>query len=51
MKILHLLASPVFSGPAEVVAQLAFAQRTQGHDVTVALLAALIGEQRARPSH
>jgi len=37
MRILHLLASPVFSGPAEVVAQLARAQRALGHDVSVAV--------------
>ncbi len=37
MRILHLLASPYFSGPAELVAQLASAQRTLGHDVTVAV--------------
>jgi glycosyltransferase involved in cell wall biosynthesis len=37
MRILHLLASPVFSGPAEVVAELALAQRSLGHEVTVAV--------------
>ncbi len=37
MKIVHLLASPFFSGPAELVAQLAFAQRALGHEVTVAV--------------
>ena len=37
MKILHLLASPVFSGPAEPVALLAAAQRALGHDVSVAI--------------
>jgi glycosyltransferase involved in cell wall biosynthesis len=37
MRILHLLASPVFSGPAEVVTQLAMAQRALGHDVSVAV--------------
>ena len=36
MKIVHLLASPFFSGPAELVAQLAFAQRALGHEVTPA---------------
>ncbi|MFL5320761.1 MAG: glycosyltransferase, partial [Myxococcaceae bacterium] len=37
MRILHLLASPVFSGPAENVALLALAQRALGHDVSVAV--------------
>ncbi|HEY0094196.1 MAG TPA: glycosyltransferase family 4 protein, partial [Archangium sp.] len=35
MKILHLLASPFWSGPAENVALLAQAQREAGHEVTV----------------
>jgi len=37
MKVLHLLASPFYSGPADVVAQLALAQRALGHDVSVAV--------------
>lgn len=37
MRILHLLASPFWSGPAENVALLALAQRQAGHEVTVAL--------------
>jgi L-malate glycosyltransferase len=37
MKILHLLASPVWSGPAENVAMLALAQRALGHQVSVAV--------------
>jgi len=37
VKILHLLASPVWSGPAENVALLAQAQRALGHEVTVAV--------------
>lgn len=37
MRILHLLASPVFSGPAEPIAVLASAQRALGHEVTVAV--------------
>ncbi|MCP3057159.1 glycosyltransferase [Myxococcus sp. K38C18041901] len=37
MRILHLLASPFFSGPAENVALLARAQRDAGHEVTVAV--------------
>ncbi|MDC0708935.1 glycosyltransferase [Stigmatella sp. ncwal1] len=37
MRILHLLASPFWSGPAENVALLALAQREAGHEVTVAV--------------
>jgi glycosyltransferase involved in cell wall biosynthesis len=37
MKILHLLASPFFTGPAEAVTQLALAQRALGHQVSVAI--------------
>jgi glycosyltransferase involved in cell wall biosynthesis len=37
VKILHLLASPGFTGPAETVTQLALAQRALGHEVTVAV--------------
>ncbi|WP_257461138.1 glycosyltransferase [Archangium lipolyticum] len=37
MRILHLLASPFWSGPAENVALLALAQREEGHEVTVAV--------------
>jgi glycosyltransferase involved in cell wall biosynthesis len=37
VKILHLLASPFFTGPAELVAQLALAQRALGHDVSIAV--------------
>lgn len=37
MRILHLLASPVWSGPAETVALLARAQRKLGHQVSVAI--------------
>ena len=37
MKVLHLLASPVFSGPAETATQLAIVQRVLGHEVTVAI--------------
>lgn len=37
MRILHLLASPFWSGPAENVALLARAQREAGHEVTVAV--------------
>ena len=37
MRILHLLSSPVWSGPAEPVALLAAAQRELGHAVSVAI--------------
>src|SRR5215831_3321464 len=37
MKILHLFASPFWSGPAENVALLAAFQRKLGHMVTVAI--------------
>jgi len=37
MRILHLLATPYWSGPAESVALLARAQREQGHKVTIAV--------------
>lgn len=37
MRVLHLLASPYLSGPADAVLQLAVAQRALGHQVTVAV--------------
>jgi glycosyltransferase involved in cell wall biosynthesis len=37
VKILHLLASPFFSGPAESLTQLALAQKELGHEVSVAV--------------
>ena len=37
MRILHLLASPWWTGPAENVALLALAQRALGHEVSVAV--------------
>ena len=37
MRILHTLASPAWSGPAEGVALLADAQRRLGHEVKVAI--------------
>lgn len=37
MKILHLLSSPWFTGPAETMLLLATAQRALGHDVEVAI--------------
>lgn len=36
MRILHLVATPFFSGPAEVIVQLALRQRARGHEVFVA---------------
>lgn len=44
MKILHLLSSPFFTGPAELVTQLALAQRALGHEVSIAV-------DRKRVSH
>ena len=37
MRLLHLLASPVWSGPADLIAALASAQRALGHEVSVAV--------------
>ena len=37
MKILHLFASPFFTGPAELITQLALSQRALGHEVFVAV--------------
>lgn len=37
MRILHLIASPYWSGPAEIVQHIAIAQREAGHEVSVAL--------------
>jgi glycosyltransferase involved in cell wall biosynthesis len=37
MRVLHLLASPFFTGPAEAVKELALAQRALGHEVWVAI--------------
>jgi len=37
VKILHLLASPFFTGPADAVLQLASEQRALGHEVSVAV--------------
>lgn len=37
MRILHLLASPAYSGPCELVCQLALAQRALGHEAKVAV--------------
>jgi L-malate glycosyltransferase len=37
VRIRHLLASPYFSGPSSLVLELALAQRTLGHEVSVSL--------------
>ncbi len=37
MRILHLLASPGWTGPCEIAAQLALAQRELGHEVSFAV--------------
>ncbi|MCL2314910.1 MAG: glycosyltransferase [Proteobacteria bacterium] len=37
LRILHLFASPFFSGPAEFIAQLALVQRSLGNSVSVAI--------------
>ena len=37
MRVLHLLASPVWSGPVDIIATLAEAQRALGHEVSVAI--------------
>jgi glycosyltransferase involved in cell wall biosynthesis len=52
MRILHLLSSPVFSGPAEAVALLAAAQQRAGATVSVAVDSLRAGtgtEEPARP--
>src|SRR4051794_19910079 len=50
MQILHLLASPWFSGPAENVALLAAAQRALGHEVSVAVDRKRTGAEAEEPS-
>ena len=50
MRVLHLLASPFYSGPAELVARLAEAQRALGHDVTVAVDRKRAGGAAEEPS-
>jgi len=52
VRILHLLSSPVWSGPAEPVALLAQAQRGLGHAVSVAIDSTRVGtgtEEAAAP--
>ena len=50
MRILHLLSSPVWSGPAEPVALLAEAQRALGHAVSVAIDATRPGTGTEEPA-
>jgi hypothetical protein len=50
--VLHLLASPFFSGPAESLAYLALAQRELGYDVSIAVdrkRTAIVAEELAVP--
>ncbi len=50
MRILHLLSSPVWSGPAEPVALLAEAQRSLGHAVSVAIDSTRVGTGTEEPA-
>ncbi|HTS80635.1 MAG TPA: glycosyltransferase [Myxococcaceae bacterium] len=50
MNILHLLSSPVWSGPAEPVALLAEAQRSLGHAVSVAIDSTRTGTGSEEPA-
>ncbi|HZJ56072.1 MAG TPA: glycosyltransferase [Myxococcaceae bacterium] len=50
MRILHLLSSPVWSGPAEPVALLAEAQRALGHAVSVAVDSTRAGTGSEEPA-
>ncbi len=50
MRILHLLSSPVWSGPAEPVALLAEAQRALGHTVSVAIDSTRAGTGSEEPA-
>jgi glycosyltransferase involved in cell wall biosynthesis len=50
VKILHLLSSPVWSGPAEAVALLAAAQRELGHRVSVAIDSTRAGTGSEEPA-
>ncbi|MGO9831791.1 MAG: glycosyltransferase [Myxococcaceae bacterium] len=50
MRILHLLSSPVFSGPAEAVALLALAQQRAGASVSVAVDTAREGTGTEEPA-
>jgi glycosyltransferase involved in cell wall biosynthesis len=50
VRILHLLSSPVWSGPAEPVALLAEAQRALGHAVSVAIDSTRAGTGSEEPA-
>jgi L-malate glycosyltransferase len=50
MRVLHLLSSPVFSGPAEAVALLAAAQRRAGATVSVAVDSTRAGTGTEEPA-
>jgi len=50
VRILHLLSSPVWSGPAEPVALLAAAQRELGHRVSVAIDSTRAGTGSEEPA-
>jgi L-malate glycosyltransferase len=50
MRILHLLSSPVWSGPAESMALLADAQRAAGHTVSVAVDSTRAGTGTEEPA-
>jgi len=50
VRILHLLSSPVWSGPAEPVALLAEAQRALGHTVSVAIDSTRAGTGSEEPA-
>jgi len=50
VRILHLLSSPVWSGPAEPVALVAQAQRSLGHAVSVAIDSTRVGTGTEEPA-
>ena len=50
MRVLHLLSSPVFSGPAEAVGLLALAQRRAGATVSVAVDSTRTGTGTEEPA-
>ena len=50
MRVLHLLSSPVWSGPAEAVALVAEAQRSLGHAVSVAIDSTRAGTGTEEPA-
>jgi len=50
VRVLHLLSSPVWSGPAEAVALVAEAQRSLGHAVSVAIDSTRAGTGTEEPA-